>query len=209
MKRLSPRQWTLIVSLVVLAAAVAAMVLSFRSGKGAPPTEENTVGAGLQLEMSKPDPKTAKSDTVRCFVDGKLVGVTTLPECAKKNGTASQVLDVGLDPNVTGSPAPAANVAPVQGASGPPISAAAAAHQQDCLRFAPDGWKGYGSQLALGACVRVLFQGQCVGSGDAVYGRWGATTLRLIPGRVEISEDNQHFRPLVAQDAQTCALAPM
>lgn len=147
----------------------------------------------LQLEVGKPDPKqTAKTQSVRCFVNGQLVGMTTLNECAQKNGTASQALDVGLD-----APPPGVTAAP------PPMRSAAALASQtaECLRYGTEGWKGYGAPLSLGACVRVLFQGQCAHSGEAFYGRWGAQSLRLIPGRVEISDDNRSFRPLVEQDA--------
>jgi hypothetical protein len=56
--------------------------------------------------------------------------------------------------------------------------------------------------------VRVLFQGQCAKPGEAYYGRWGGEALRLIPGRVEISEDNKKFRLLVEQDAD-CSVASM
>ena len=31
------------------------------------------------------------------------------------------------------------------------------------------------------------------GTGGATYGRWGEETLRLVPGRVEISSDNRSF----------------
>ena len=41
---------------------------------------------------------------------------------------------------------------------------------------------------------RLLFEGQCVRPGDANYGRWGDTTLRLVPGRIEQSNDNRRFR---------------
>jgi hypothetical protein len=36
--------------------------------------------------------------------------------------------------------------------------------------------------------------------GDALYGRWGDTTLRLVPRRVEQSADNTRFRTLAEQD---------
>ena len=179
--------------------AVLALILAFVGGRhgakaqaaaGDPALADKPA---LQLEVGKPDPKqNAKTQAVRCFVNGQLVGMTTLNECAQKNGTASQTLDVGLD-----APPPGASPAP------PPVRSAAALASQtaECLRYGTDGWKGYGAPLSLGACVRVLFQGQCAHAGEAFYGRWGGQSLRLIPGRVEISDDNRSFRQLVEQDA--------
>ena len=179
--------------------AVLALVVVFVIGRhgakahGAPGDPAEAGKPALQLEVGKPDPKqNAKTQAVRCFVNGQLVGMTTLNECAQKNGTASQALDVGLD-----APPPGASLTP------PPMRSAAALASQtaECLRYGAEGWKGYGAPLSLGACVRVLFQGQCAHSGEAFYGRWGAQSLRLIPGRVEISDDNRSFRQLVEQDA--------
>jgi hypothetical protein len=53
--------------------------------------------------------------------------------------------------------------------------------------------------MPLAACVQALFAGRCVRAGDAAYGRWAQQTLRLAPGRVEISGDNRNFRPLMDQ----------
>jgi hypothetical protein len=180
--------------------AVLALIMAFVGGRhgakaqGAPTDATGANKPALQLELGKPDPKqNAKTQAVRCFVNGQLVGMTTLNECAQKNGTASQALDVGLD-----APPPGASLTP------PPMRSAAALASQtaECLRYGTDGWKGSGgAPLSLGACVRVLFQGQCAHSGEAFYGRWGAQSLRLIPGRVEISDDNRSFRQLVEQDA--------
>ena len=39
-----------------------------------------------------------------------------------------------------------------------------------------------------------------VAPGEARYGRWGDTTLRLVPRRVEQSTDNNRFRTLAQQD---------
>ncbi|WP_366515295.1 hypothetical protein [Phenylobacterium sp.] len=49
------------------------------------------------------------------------------------------------------------------------------------------------------ACVQTLFSGTCERQGEAAYGRWGGQTLRLVPGRVEVSADNRSFRLLVEQ----------
>jgi hypothetical protein len=60
-------------------------------------------------------------------------------------------------------------------------------------RLIRDGW------------VQTLFAGRCEKPGVATYGRWSQQTLRLVPGRVEISGDNRRFRPLVDQ-AAGCAI---
>jgi hypothetical protein len=54
--------------------------------------------------------------------------------------------------------------------------------------------------MSLNACVQALYAGTCVRPGDAQYGRWGDTTLRLVPRRVEQSGDNSRFRTLAEQD---------
>ena len=76
----------------------------------------------------------------------------------------------------------------------------------DCLRFGRAGWRDAGRAVTLNACVHAVFDGRCVGPGEAVFGRWGEETLRLIPGRVGISSDNRDFRPLMPQDAQDCSI---
>ncbi len=67
-----------------------------------------------------------------------------------------------------------------------------------CWRRDTD-WRRLPTDLSLNACVQALFAGRCEKSGGATYGRWGEETLRLVPGRVEISSDNRSFRPLVDQ----------
>jgi hypothetical protein len=53
--------------------------------------------------------------------------------------------------------------------------------------------------MTLSACVQTLFAGRCERPGDASYGRWGQETIRLVPGKVEISGDNRTFHTLVEQ----------
>jgi hypothetical protein len=72
-------------------------------------------------------------------------------------------------------------------------------------------WRHSGNWVSVGvmpleSCVRTLFDGRCESDGGATYGRWGAQTLRLVPGRVEQSPDNANFRPLVQQGAN-CSIA--
>ena len=50
--------------------------------------------------------------------------------------------------------------------------------------------------MSLNACVQALYAGTCVRPGEALYGRWGETTLRLVP------------RHLVAPGAVRAAVRP-
>ncbi len=54
--------------------------------------------------------------------------------------------------------------------------------------------------MSLNQCVQALYAGTCVRPGEAQYGRWGELTLRLVPRRVEQSNDNNRFRALAEQD---------
>lgn len=178
----------------------------------------------LQVEMGKQDSKMEPGKPLRCFVNGQFVGEQTLADCAKKNGVAAQSLDVGLDqtgqmaaapegqtaltalPVVTAQ-APPPTVAVIAPAAPPPVRTAPAAPEEpsgQCLRFAGGQWRD-SSGGSLQACARALFDGRCVRPGDALYGRFGGQTLRLVPGRVEISNDNRIFRTLTEQ-ASDCSL---
>jgi hypothetical protein len=64
------------------------------------------------------------------------------------------------------------------------------------------------TELTLNACVQALFAGRCERPGGASYGRWMSQTLRLAPGKVEVSGDNRSFRLLVEQGAG-CAIPPI
>jgi hypothetical protein len=176
-----------------------------------------TAPAGLQIEQGQADSRTSATKPLRCFVNGQFVGMATVPDCAKQNGVAAQALDVGLDPatgQVTAAsgtlapplqPMPAA--APMeQAAAEPPAAAAEGGASGDCMRYSPEGWRSAGAGLSLGQCARALFEGRCERAGEALYGRWAGSTLRLVPGRVEISPDNRNFRPLAAQNPQDCSL---
>ena len=189
-------------------------------------------GQALKVEMGK----SAKLDpdaALRCFVHGQFVGMQTPGACAGKNGVAPGALDVGLDQS--GALAAGAGDTPLQplanatagddagdgnriaDADAAPDDAAPAqaagddggggiGQVADCLRFGRAGWRDAGRAVTLNACVHAVFDGRCVGPGEAVFGRWGEETLRLIPGRVGISSDNRDFRPLAPQDAQDCSI---
>jgi hypothetical protein len=176
---------------------------------------------GLQIEQGQADSRTGATKPLRCFVGGQFVGMATGADCAQKNGVSAQALDVGLDPATGQATTPGGTLAPpVQAAPPAPPAAAARAETPEaalapapggppaeCLRYTPDGWRGAGSGVSVGQCVRTLFDGRCEHAGEALYGRWGQDTLRLVPGRVEMSADNRSFHPLMAQ-APDCSLPP-
>jgi hypothetical protein len=60
--------------------------------------------------------------------------------------------------------------------------------------------------MPLSACVQALFSGRCERPGGASYGRWGDSTLRLAPHRVEMSDDNRNFRTVVEQNDDGCVI---
>ena len=212
---------------IVLIAVLLALFL-LRQHKPAKVTDANAATGALQVDVGAQDAKVSQTKPLRCFVGGQFVGLFTVQECAARNGVAAQALDVGLDPATgqvaasTGSATPLQPLAPtiasnIDPASLPPtpkptaaIAAAATQAQSssatgDCLRFAGE-WRAVGGVMPLGQCVRTLFDGRCIHPGDALYGRWNGQTVRLLPGRVEISPDNRNFRTLVQQDADDCSL---
>ncbi len=168
----------------------------------------------LQVRMGetgggKLDPKAP----LRCFVGGRFVGEMPLGDCAAKNGVESGKLGVGVD--ATGQVAAAAGggaeLAPLPEASdaadddaAPPR--ASAAPPAECLRYGANGWRPAGVGLTLRACAHALFENRCVRAGDAVYGRYGTRTLRLVPGRVQVSPNNRDFDTLMSQDADSCTI---
>jgi hypothetical protein len=181
--------------------------------------------AGLVVEQGatgdgKLDPK-AK---LRCFVAGQFVGELTLADCAKKNGVATGALDVGVDsagnlaaadqagtvlaplpPQASAAPTPPQAPAPGQPAqaANPTIAPAGA-----CWRYASGDWKKLPQDMTLSACAQTLFANRCEHTGGATYGRWMGETLRLVPGRVEVSNDNRSFRTLVEQ-GPGCVVPPV
>jgi hypothetical protein len=204
----------------------------------AKPPEAAPTGALLKVEMgtsAKLDPQSA----LRCFVHGQFVGMQTPAQCAQKNGVPAGALDVGLDQSgslaagagdahlapiaktvddnstsdaaaADDGPAPPSPppTTPTLSANAPPSLAADGA-TGDCLRYIRGGWQSAGATVTLGVCVRTLFAGRCVGPGQTLYGRWGRQTVRLMPGRVEMSDNNRDFHPLVAQSASDCSLPPL
>jgi hypothetical protein len=190
-------------------------------GRGHKPTEAPAASqGGLQVSVAETPALDAKKK-LRCFKDGAPVGEYTLAECAKMNGVAAQALDVGLDDNGNLAAAPTASLAPPPAlppaavvpsgqtpnapdahTSAQPAqtaSAPAEARGAACLRFGGADWRQVSDGGNLNSCVQFLFAGRCVRPGEAQYGRYGSATLRLVPGKVEISSDNAHFHTLVEQ----------
>lgn len=210
-------------ALALVAGLVMATTLMRRHSGEAGATPPAAQG-GLVVETgSADDGKLDPTAHLRCFVAGQFVGEATLAECAKRNGVATGALDVGVDEsgalaaaNQAGAmlvplPPPAAPGQVVQAVPGPTTAPAAAAPSGPagpCWRYAGGEWRKLPADMPLSACVQTLFAGHCERPGGATYGRWLAQTLRLTPGKVEISGDNRNFRTLVEQ-APSCAIAPV
>ncbi|MBS0364112.1 MAG: hypothetical protein JSR98_22290 [Proteobacteria bacterium] len=198
--------------------AIAWALVAQHRGETAPPPPASQ--SGLVIDSSgAPPPKVDAAKTLRCFVAGQYVGDLALADCAKRNGVATDALDVGLDQ--TGALA-AANQAgamitplpPPQGAapaspgadasveSAPPPGAtpqAAAGPVDACWRYASGQWRRLTPDMPLGACAQAVFAGRCERAGDAAYGRWAQQTLRLTTSHIDVSSDNRSFRPLMDQ----------
>jgi len=204
------------VALVAGLAVAGTLVLTHRGEPSAAPPASQ---AGLVIDSAGPGVmRTDPAKPLRCFVGGQLVGEMTIAQCARRNGVATDALDVGLDqsgalaaaqgagPNLTPLPPEQARPAPAVVAETPPAAPASALQggpTAACWRFADNQWRKLPADLALSACVQTLFAGRCERAGEAAYGRWSQQTLRLVPGRVEISADNHTFRPL-ADQSQGC-----
>lgn len=208
--------------LAALAAGLgAAFVLLGDGGSKAPPPASE---GGLVIDATGPDdgpPEPGK--LLRCFVQGQFVGELSLTACAQRNGVATDALDVGLDE--TGALAAAEQAGqvltplpPVEADSPPEAESALPAENGDeaqpvsspaaCWRHGGGRWRKVSSDTDLDACVQTLFAGRCEKANGASYGRFGQQTLRLVAGKVEVSDDNRSFRTLVAQGPD-CAIPPV
>lgn len=200
--------------LVIVVAVVLALI--FTSGGDKTPEAPPASKGGLTVDLADA-PSLEPTRELKCFVDGQFVGLATLADCARRNGLATDALDVGLDETGALAAAPTAAFAPppqlppVQTVEAPqatpsvePISptptAAPAAAGSPCLRYTGSDWRVLSNGMSRAACVQALYAGTCVRPGEAQYGRWGETTLRLVPRRVEQSGDNTRFRTLAEQD---------
>jgi hypothetical protein len=195
---------------VILGIAAAFVIAGRNKAPSGPPPASK---GGLEVSVNE-TPSLDARKKVRCFVNGASVGEFTIAECAAKNGVGAQSLDVGLDnsgnvvaaPTASLSPTPALPPAPGENpASAPPAASApggqiaAGGPTGQCLRYTGSEWRQVADNWTLSACVQALFAGRCVHPGEAVYGRFGETTLRLVPGQIQQSSDNRNFRTLVEQ----------
>ena len=200
--------------LVIVVAVVLALI--FTSGGDKTPEAPPASKGGLTVDLADA-PSLEPTRELKCFVDGQFVGLATLADCARRNGLATDALDVGLDetgalaaaPTAAFAPPPALPATPVvepapvdQGAEAvePSRSVQAQPAGTACMRHTGSEWRSIGNGMSMGACVQALYAGTCVRPGEAQYGRWGDTTLRLVPRRVEQSNDNTRFRTLAQQD---------
>lgn len=205
--------------LAILAAVVLALL--FMGGgdeKKAAEAEPAEPGA-LSVDVADA-PELQPTRELRCFVDGQFVGMATLADCAERNGLATDGLDVGLDSSGNLAAAATASFAPpptapaeqaasdnpepatpVNGVSPPSVEARPQrVSGAPCLRYTGSEWRQLSGAATLNECVQALYAGSCVGPGEAQYGRHGNLTLRLVPRRVEQSNDNTRFRVLAEQD---------
>lgn len=221
----SPRRRIPLLLTGSLAALLAGTIMAWffvRADQGAdtpPPASE----AGLVIDSSVGDDgRIDPAKPLRCFVQGQFVGELSLTSCALRNGVATDALDVGIDesgalaaadqasqaliplPPPTAEPAPAAEE-PIQSPEAEDIAGPAPG---SCWRYGGGRWRKVSSDLDLEGCVQSLFAGRCEKPGAASYGRWGSQTLRLVTGRVEVSDDNRSFRPLASQ-ATDCTFSPI
>lgn len=182
----------------------------------------NSEPTGLKITINE-QPNTTTPKTLRCFVNGAFVGQFSLSECAQKNGVAAQALDVGIDDSGELTAAPTASLTPPPSdlVTLPPKETAEIVQNPEiipemkpetgptapCLRYAGNQWNRLADSLTLNQCVILLYQGRCEKPGSASYGRWDGKTLRLVPKKVEISDDNVNFRLLMRQ-SPNCTVSP-
>lgn len=213
-------------ALALLAGLGIAIGMNARHHEAPASVEASSAPGELHVEMGKEDTSLDPAKPLRCFVNGQFVGMTTLNDCAKRNGVATGALDVGLDQTgeiaattagpsnsvlqplppppatvsdtVTPEPTPAEQPAPQPAAASGPVAA--------CWRFNGVDWRKLPDSMSLNDCVQALYAGRCEKPGDADYGRWDGDTLRRVTGRIERSGDNRNFRQLAPQRAGDCSI---
>ncbi|HET9159133.1 MAG TPA: hypothetical protein VFN88_00845 [Caulobacteraceae bacterium] len=213
-------------AMILIGGAVAFGIMHHDKPSAEPPPGSQ---AGLVIDVKQgSEVKRDPNQQYRCFKDGQYVGMATLEECAKKNGVVSGALDVGIDqtgalaaadqfgttlsplPPGVAANAPAARmsainapaIAPAPIPSNPPAAPAVTPQpirgpSSTCQRY-DRGWTSLG-EMPLNTCLQLLYAGHCERPGGALYGRWGDQSLRLVPGRIEVSRDDRSFSTLVQQ----------
>ncbi len=230
---LKDRRWILAggAGLALAAGLVIAAIMAGRprGPSAAPPASQG----GLVVQTGRDDDiKLDPGRPLRCFVGGQFIGDLPLSACAKRNGVAAGALDVGLDPSgalaaANGVSSDITPLPPNPEPAGPAVAAPAIAPPAliaedadnnapagprsataPCWRYIGAGWRRLPWEVSLNACVRLLYAGRCERAGGAAYGRWADRTLRLVPGRVEISDDNRRFRTLFEQGPECAGQDP-
>ncbi|ODT87497.1 hypothetical protein [Phenylobacterium sp. SCN 70-31] len=227
----TPRRGLPFVALGGLAALAAGLGVAWmltsgdRTPEAPPPASEG----GLVIDATGEDAGAIDpGKPLRCFVQGQFVGELSLTACAQRNGVATDALDVGLDemgaltaaqeagqiltplPPVEPDPPVTVESAlpPAEGAGPPSGMGPGVTALGSCWRHGGGRWRRVATDTDLGSCVQQLFSGRCERPGGATYGRFGQQTLRLVAGRVEVSDDNRVFRMLVPQ-APDCSIPPV
>ncbi|RZJ45448.1 MAG: hypothetical protein EON86_01465, partial [Brevundimonas sp.] len=208
-----PKDNRILIAIGAAAAVVIAVIVGLlltRDGDNAPDAPPPAAQGGLTVSVADA-PGLDSTRELRCYVDGQFVGMATLTDCARRNGLATDALDVGVDATGALVAAPTASLSPPPVA--PPTEMAenqteavasdstqstqpSQAGGGQCMRYTGSDWRTVSSGGSLNQCVQELYAGTCVRPGEALYGRWGETTLRLVPRRVEQSPDNNRFRTL-------------
>lgn len=226
-----PRRKSILLAGAALALAAGALIAgtvvwTHRDEPAPPPPASQ---GGLIVETGAPDDGDVDpAMPLRCFVSGQYIGEVTLAECARRNGVATGALDVGLDesgalaaadqagtvlvplpPEDVVTPVDTApDAATVEPAPGAPAVQPVAGPLGACWRYSGAEWRRLPGDVSLNACVQTLFANRCEKVGSATYGRWMQQTLRLAPGKVEISPDNRSFRTL-AEQGPGCVIPPV
>lgn len=186
--------------------------------KEAPPASQG----GLIVQTGRDDDlKLDPKRPLRCFVNGQFVGQLPLDVCAQRNGVATGALDVGIDPSgsLAASNGMGANITPLPPQQPQPVTVEAQPTGNDviatpgqppappmapqpalaqCMRFViGEGWRPLPAPMSQSACLQNLFGGRCAEGEEAIYGRWGAQTLRLTERRIENSRNSRDFEVLL------------
>jgi hypothetical protein len=202
----------------VLIVAIIALLAALNPRRPVADDPPPAARGGLVVEtQSADDNRLDPARPLRCFVAGRMVGEMTVSACAARNGVATGPMDVGLEPPPSpASPAQPLTVAPPPAAAATASPAPVAAAPEEtgspgdlpCWRYGTSGWRRLPGRMNLDACVQTLFSGRCERPGAAAYARWGETTLRLVTGKVEASDDDRAFRTLARQD-DDCQIPPV
>jgi hypothetical protein len=142
--------------LVVVAAVVLGLV--FAGGGDKTPEAPPASKGGLNIDLAEA-PVLETTRELRCFVNGQFIGMATLADCARRNGLATDALDVGLDETGALAAAPTAAFAP------PPAAPVAETRRRDVPTAAtptdahPDARPDRRRQRAALACATPAMSG--------------------------------------------------